>query len=324
MPTKPGPSISAVVAAYQAEDWIAEALESILGQTRPPDEVVVVDDGSTDGTAREIERFAEQDSHRPAAQRRLSGGVQHRLQSGPRRLRGDVRGRRHLGGRTSSSGRSRRSPNAPGDRHRVQRRAGVRRRPRAAGECLPTRTPSVGIMDRRKLGRTMYRSNPCAPPRHWSGGTSTSELGPFGVELATEDYDYWLRAVRAGAVFYYDPAMLVRYRRHAQRSRATCGDERSRPAVHGWHAALVDSRALVREVQARDLSRSPGCSAIRAVARGARRRSCPRCVTGRRCARWRGCSLSAPDRYRRPLADRVVSIKRTVSPRLGMNVAAAP
>lgn len=44
------PTITAVVAAYNAERWIAEALDSILSQTRPPDEVVVVDDGSTDGT----------------------------------------------------------------------------------------------------------------------------------------------------------------------------------------------------------------------------------------------------------------------------------
>ena len=48
-----------VVAAYQVERFILPALESILGQTRLPDEVVVVDDGSTDGTARELERFGE-------------------------------------------------------------------------------------------------------------------------------------------------------------------------------------------------------------------------------------------------------------------------
>ena len=45
------PTVSAVVATYQAERFIGPALESILGQTRPPDQVVVVDDGSTDGTA---------------------------------------------------------------------------------------------------------------------------------------------------------------------------------------------------------------------------------------------------------------------------------
>ena len=44
------PTISAVIAAYQSQATLAEALDSVLGQTRPPDEVVVVDDGSTDAT----------------------------------------------------------------------------------------------------------------------------------------------------------------------------------------------------------------------------------------------------------------------------------
>lgn len=42
--------MSAVVTAFQCEAFLGEALESVLGQTLPPDEVIVVDDGSTDGT----------------------------------------------------------------------------------------------------------------------------------------------------------------------------------------------------------------------------------------------------------------------------------
>ncbi|HEY2053319.1 MAG TPA: glycosyltransferase family A protein, partial [Solirubrobacterales bacterium] len=43
-------TISAVMPVYNGEDFVAEALNTILTQTRAPDEVVVVDDGSTDGT----------------------------------------------------------------------------------------------------------------------------------------------------------------------------------------------------------------------------------------------------------------------------------
>ncbi|MBW6397526.1 glycosyltransferase family 2 protein [Roseomonas sp. HJA6] len=43
--------ISVVVPTYNRAGLIRDTLETILGQTRPPDEVIVVDDGSTDGTA---------------------------------------------------------------------------------------------------------------------------------------------------------------------------------------------------------------------------------------------------------------------------------
>ncbi|MET4390478.1 glycosyltransferase involved in cell wall biosynthesis [Bradyrhizobium sp. F1.4.3] len=49
--------VSVVIAAYNAEAYIAEAIESVLGQSVPPDEVIVIDDGSTDGTRGILDRF---------------------------------------------------------------------------------------------------------------------------------------------------------------------------------------------------------------------------------------------------------------------------
>jgi hypothetical protein len=63
-----------------------------------------------------------------------------------------------------------------------------------------------------------------------------------------------MRALRAGAVFYYDPAALVRYRRHAR--QLTNDELRMRTSlheVHSLHADLVDDRRLVRAVWADDL-----------------------------------------------------------------------
>lgn len=51
-------TISVVIPAYNAERWIGEALDSVLAQTYPPTEVIVVDDGSTDGTRSVIQRYA--------------------------------------------------------------------------------------------------------------------------------------------------------------------------------------------------------------------------------------------------------------------------
>lgn len=51
-------SYTAVIPAYNAEAFIGEALRSILAQSVPPDRVIVVDDGSTDGTADIVRTFA--------------------------------------------------------------------------------------------------------------------------------------------------------------------------------------------------------------------------------------------------------------------------
>lgn len=50
--------LSVVVPAFRAAPYLAEALTSVLTQDRPPDEVVVVDDGSDDATAEVAEGFA--------------------------------------------------------------------------------------------------------------------------------------------------------------------------------------------------------------------------------------------------------------------------
>jgi glycosyltransferase involved in cell wall biosynthesis len=42
--------VSVVIAVRDGERYLAETLDSILGQSAPPGEVIVVDDGSTDGT----------------------------------------------------------------------------------------------------------------------------------------------------------------------------------------------------------------------------------------------------------------------------------
>lgn len=51
--------VSVIIAAYNAEAYIAEAVESVLGQTVPPDQVIVIDDGSTDGTRNVLGRFGD-------------------------------------------------------------------------------------------------------------------------------------------------------------------------------------------------------------------------------------------------------------------------
>lgn len=51
-------SITVIIPVYNAVPYLAEALESALSQTRPPDEVIVIDDGSTDDSAAVAQGFA--------------------------------------------------------------------------------------------------------------------------------------------------------------------------------------------------------------------------------------------------------------------------
>ncbi len=53
-------TIAAVIPAYNAEKYIARAIDSVLAQTHQPDEIIVVDDGSTDATAEIIKQYTPQ------------------------------------------------------------------------------------------------------------------------------------------------------------------------------------------------------------------------------------------------------------------------
>ena len=51
--------VSVIIPCYNAERWIDEAIQSALNQTYPSVEVIVIDDGSTDGSLDQIKAFGE-------------------------------------------------------------------------------------------------------------------------------------------------------------------------------------------------------------------------------------------------------------------------
>ncbi len=77
--------ISVIVPVYNGEKTIDKCLASLLKQTKKPDEIIVVDDGSKDQTKAVVEKFSgitflEQEHKGPAAARN----------TGARKARGDI------------------------------------------------------------------------------------------------------------------------------------------------------------------------------------------------------------------------------------------
>ncbi len=69
------PTISVIIPLYNAEPFIAATIESVLGQSRPPQQVIVVDDGSTDGSAAVARRYGQ---HITLVQQPNAGGASAR------------------------------------------------------------------------------------------------------------------------------------------------------------------------------------------------------------------------------------------------------
>jgi glycosyltransferase involved in cell wall biosynthesis len=79
--------VSVVIPVYNHERYVGEAIESALRQTAPPREIVCIDDGSTDGSARVVEELARGE---PTIRfwSRPNQGANHTLNEGIRAARG--------------------------------------------------------------------------------------------------------------------------------------------------------------------------------------------------------------------------------------------
>ena len=84
-PAQSSPLVTVVIPCYNQARFLGEAIESALGQTHTPIEVIVVDDGSTDHTARIAAKY-------PAAQyvHQQNGGAPRARNRGLRESRGDL------------------------------------------------------------------------------------------------------------------------------------------------------------------------------------------------------------------------------------------
>jgi teichuronic acid biosynthesis glycosyltransferase TuaG len=310
-PIAKAPTISAVMPVYNTERYVAQALTAILSQTHPPDEVVVVDDGSTDGTLGELERF--RDEVRIVRQGNL--GVAGAMNRCFQEASCDYMAKCDADDIWEPDKLERQFETIVAHPEVDIAFAGARFFGGSEGPRAPY--AGAGLLDRKELARRLYRANFVCSGTTMVRRSLHERLGPFVEGLDCEDYDYWLRAVSAGAIFFYDPRVLINYRTHEnQVSGNLLRMHRAEYVTHCWHAELVEDARLVRKVKARDLSniarelsdaerpREARATFLAAL----RQRFSPRLLA------W-VLVLSMPDRCRRTFAERLVSIRRTlVSP----------
>lgn len=254
-------TVSAIVPTYNRREMLARALDSIAAQTRPVDEVLVVDDGSTDGSAEMLAaRFP-----------------------GARRLRCERLG--------VSAARNRGIAAASGewvaflDSDDEWRPAKIERQLAAlaaAPEHDLCHTDEVWIRDgvrvnprRRHAKAGGWIFERCLPLCAISPSSAMvrravfDRLGGFDEALpACEDYDFWLRFCSRQPVLYVDEPLVVKHGGHPdQLSRAVVGLDRYR--IRALSKVLGDGVLASRDrrAAARTL-----CEKIDVYAAGARKR----------------------------------------------------
>jgi glycosyltransferase involved in cell wall biosynthesis len=78
--------VSTIIPAFNRRDYLPRAIESVLAQTVPVDEIIVVDDGSTDGSAESVEsRYG----NRVRVVRQANSGVAGARRRGIQEARGE-------------------------------------------------------------------------------------------------------------------------------------------------------------------------------------------------------------------------------------------
>lgn len=201
-------TVSVIVPAYNSAATIRQTLDSVLGQTRQPDEVLVVDDGSTDETGDIVASMG-----RPVRYlRQENGGASSARNLGILHSTGDCL--------LFLDADDALMPTA------IQKLAGALEQdePYGAAYCgwittdRPDHVTMQSPLDRPSghIWRDICTEHLCTVENVMVRRSVIAKSGLFDVNLRTfEDYDFWIR-VAAHAAFVFVPEHLVEYRRWGQ------------------------------------------------------------------------------------------------------------
>lgn len=211
-------SISVVITAYNHERYLSEALESVLSQDLLPNEIILVDDGSTDDTL-QIARAYE--ARGVTVVQRENGGPSKAFNQGAAQATGDVlvffsgddvlmAGSIRQRVQVLASGQYDIACSMPewigSDGRKLSQRE------------HPAHFPSFGAPKPTEMFAKLYYSGNfiCAPSVAMTRDSwlETGELDPDFWQL--QDYDYWLRACAKNQRFFCLPEPCIYYRWHGK------------------------------------------------------------------------------------------------------------
>lgn len=207
------PEVSVLIPVYNAESTAELALRSVLRQTMRDFEVVVVDDGSSDGTPAILDGFAARD-HRIRLVRAPHLGIIEALNVGLAVCRGEFVARMD-------------ADDISHPRRLEMQIELMRSRPKVSVcSCLVRMFPRSGLLggmvryeqwlnsliDSEDIARDMFVESPVAHPSAVLRRAELIEIGGYQDHGWPEDYDLWLRYHCAGRRFAKVTETLVFWR----------------------------------------------------------------------------------------------------------------
>ncbi len=253
--------VSVIIPTYNRRHTLPRALDSVLAQSHPASEIIVIDDGSTDGTAGLIQQhypqthYLYQDNRGVSAARNL--GIQHARHEWIALLDSDdqwLPKKLEQQCRALSDNPEYLICHCDEIWIRHGKRVNPMKKHRKFGgwifhHCLPlcAISPSAAV-----IHRSLFE-----------------ELGGFDESLpACEDYDLWLRICARHPVLFIDRPLLIKYGGHAdQLSRRYWGMDRFR--IRALDNILRQGRLKPEDEQA---ARAMLLEKIRIYSQGARKR----------------------------------------------------
>ena len=233
------PRVTVLLPAYDCAPFVREAVDSVLGQTYRDFELVVVDDGSTDGTA---EVLASYDDPRMVVLTQENAGMAAALNRGLAVARGDLVARMDGDDRSAPERLARQV--AFLDAHPDVSVVGSRYR-RMDVDGVPGIVVRLMRHDK-DLRREMYLTSPFTHGCVLMRKDAVLAVGGYdGTLWPAEDYDLW---TRIGGRLANLPDVLYDYREHASTSTLAAQDAQGRVVADALWASAPPPRRTPPEV----------------------------------------------------------------------------